>query len=318
MSSRSRSASCSRGASRGASRLAEATQRVGAGDLRSRCRRAASDEVGELTRAFNDMVRDLRESRERIDVPAAHRRVAGVRAPARARDQEPAHADPARGAGAAPQRTRATTRAYGSARSTTRSRSSRRRSRRCAGSSASSARSRSSRRRRSRRRTSATSCATRRARSRTSEWARRRIDGGDPRRGRVERIPVRIDTMMLKRCVDNLVQQRGAGGARARRGEGRVVASAPTRRRGARCSRCETTGPACRRARARASSTLTTRRRRGHRARARDREEGRARAPRRRRVRRGAGGRGAVFRIRLPRRDRPTRRKSSKSRSAIS
>lgn len=47
--------------------LAEATRLVGAGDLTVVVPTDARDEVGELTRAFNDMVRDLRESRERID-----------------------------------------------------------------------------------------------------------------------------------------------------------------------------------------------------------------------------------------------------------
>lgn len=47
--------------------LADATEKVGAGDLTVQVPTDARDEVGELTRAFNDMVRDLRESRERID-----------------------------------------------------------------------------------------------------------------------------------------------------------------------------------------------------------------------------------------------------------
>jgi two-component system, NtrC family, nitrogen regulation sensor histidine kinase NtrY len=47
--------------------LAEAAREVGAGDLDVVVATDARDEVGELTRAFNEMVRDLRESRERID-----------------------------------------------------------------------------------------------------------------------------------------------------------------------------------------------------------------------------------------------------------
>jgi two-component system nitrogen regulation sensor histidine kinase NtrY len=47
--------------------LAQATERVGRGDLNVNVPAAALDEVGELTRAFNAMVRDMRESRERID-----------------------------------------------------------------------------------------------------------------------------------------------------------------------------------------------------------------------------------------------------------
>ncbi|MCG8557002.1 MAG: ATP-binding protein [Proteobacteria bacterium] len=47
--------------------LAEATTRVGAGDLTVEVPTDAKDEIGELTRDFNLMVRDLRLSRERIE-----------------------------------------------------------------------------------------------------------------------------------------------------------------------------------------------------------------------------------------------------------
>ncbi len=47
--------------------LAEATQRVGAGDLNVSVPVNDDDEVGDLTRAFNGMVRDMRESRDRIE-----------------------------------------------------------------------------------------------------------------------------------------------------------------------------------------------------------------------------------------------------------
>jgi nitrogen fixation/metabolism regulation signal transduction histidine kinase len=47
--------------------LVAATARVGRGDLRTSLPVDDQDEVGELTRAFNRMVRDLRESRDRID-----------------------------------------------------------------------------------------------------------------------------------------------------------------------------------------------------------------------------------------------------------
>jgi two-component system, NtrC family, nitrogen regulation sensor histidine kinase NtrY len=47
--------------------LAEATARVGAGDLSVSVPVNDDDEVGDLTRAFNGMVRDMRESRERIE-----------------------------------------------------------------------------------------------------------------------------------------------------------------------------------------------------------------------------------------------------------
>ena len=47
--------------------LADATVRVGQGDLAVTVPDDDDDEIGELTRAFNRMVSDLRESRERID-----------------------------------------------------------------------------------------------------------------------------------------------------------------------------------------------------------------------------------------------------------
>ncbi|HJL16543.1 MAG TPA: ATP-binding protein [Sandaracinaceae bacterium LLY-WYZ-13_1] len=47
--------------------LAEATERVGRGDLSVEVRSDGKDEVAELTRAFNAMVRDIRESRDRIE-----------------------------------------------------------------------------------------------------------------------------------------------------------------------------------------------------------------------------------------------------------
>lgn len=47
--------------------LAAATARVGAGDLAVSVPTDSSDEVGELTRAFNAMVEDLRSSRDRIE-----------------------------------------------------------------------------------------------------------------------------------------------------------------------------------------------------------------------------------------------------------
>jgi nitrogen fixation/metabolism regulation signal transduction histidine kinase len=47
--------------------LAEATERVGRGDLSVEVATDGRDEVAELTRAFNAMVRDIRESRDRIE-----------------------------------------------------------------------------------------------------------------------------------------------------------------------------------------------------------------------------------------------------------
>ncbi|GAB5543449.1 MAG: hypothetical protein SangKO_032090 [Sandaracinaceae bacterium] len=47
--------------------LAEATERVGRGDLAVQVPLDGRDEVAELTRAFNAMVRDIRESRDRIE-----------------------------------------------------------------------------------------------------------------------------------------------------------------------------------------------------------------------------------------------------------
>jgi nitrogen fixation/metabolism regulation signal transduction histidine kinase len=57
----------SRRVTRRVAQLAQATARVGAGDLTASVPDDDSDEVGELSRAFNDMVRDMRESRERIE-----------------------------------------------------------------------------------------------------------------------------------------------------------------------------------------------------------------------------------------------------------
>lgn len=47
--------------------LAEASRRVGAGDFTVTVPTGANDEVTELTQAFNDMVRDIRDSRTRIE-----------------------------------------------------------------------------------------------------------------------------------------------------------------------------------------------------------------------------------------------------------
>ncbi|MDD9933924.1 MAG: ATP-binding protein [Myxococcales bacterium] len=47
--------------------LAEATEKVGAGDLTVQVPTDARDEIGDLTHAFNAMVRDIRESRGRIE-----------------------------------------------------------------------------------------------------------------------------------------------------------------------------------------------------------------------------------------------------------
>ena len=47
--------------------IADATKRVGAGDLSVELVVEGRDEVGELTRAFNQMVRDMRGSRDRIE-----------------------------------------------------------------------------------------------------------------------------------------------------------------------------------------------------------------------------------------------------------
>lgn len=47
--------------------LADATERVGRGDLSVEVSSDGRDEIAELTRAFNAMVRDIRESRDRIE-----------------------------------------------------------------------------------------------------------------------------------------------------------------------------------------------------------------------------------------------------------
>jgi signal transduction histidine kinase len=57
----------SRRVTRRVAQLALATARVGGGDLTVSVPDDDSDEVGELSRAFNAMVRDMRESRERIE-----------------------------------------------------------------------------------------------------------------------------------------------------------------------------------------------------------------------------------------------------------
>lgn len=59
--------SLARRVTRRVSELADATQRLGSGDLSVSVPVEAADEVSDLTRAFNDMVRDMRESRTRIE-----------------------------------------------------------------------------------------------------------------------------------------------------------------------------------------------------------------------------------------------------------
>jgi nitrogen fixation/metabolism regulation signal transduction histidine kinase len=57
----------SRRVTRRISLLADATRRVGGGDLEVQVPTDLRDEIGELTRDFNEMVRDIRESRGRIE-----------------------------------------------------------------------------------------------------------------------------------------------------------------------------------------------------------------------------------------------------------
>ncbi len=57
----------SRRVTRRVTSLAKATQRVGAGDLTVTLPTGSYDEVHELTHAFNAMVRDLRDSRQRVE-----------------------------------------------------------------------------------------------------------------------------------------------------------------------------------------------------------------------------------------------------------
>ena len=61
---------------------------------------AGTDELDDLGRAFDRMVAELGEARSRLGLHAEGVGVAGGGAAARARDQEPAHPDPARGSGA--------------------------------------------------------------------------------------------------------------------------------------------------------------------------------------------------------------------------
>lgn len=60
-------AALSRRVTRRVAELAEATGRVGAGDLSVQVPTSGEDEIGELTRAFNAMVRDIHDSRDRIE-----------------------------------------------------------------------------------------------------------------------------------------------------------------------------------------------------------------------------------------------------------
>ena len=57
----------SRRVTRRVTALADASRKVGAGDLTVSLPTSATDEVTELTQAFNDMVRDLRDSQTRIE-----------------------------------------------------------------------------------------------------------------------------------------------------------------------------------------------------------------------------------------------------------
>jgi signal transduction histidine kinase len=57
----------SRRVTRRVAQLADATAQVGAGDLNVNVPTDDRDEVGDLTRAFNTMVRDMRDSRDRIE-----------------------------------------------------------------------------------------------------------------------------------------------------------------------------------------------------------------------------------------------------------
>lgn len=57
----------SRRVTRRVAQLADATAKLGAGDLNVHVPDDDRDEVGDLTRAFNTMVRDMRESRDRIE-----------------------------------------------------------------------------------------------------------------------------------------------------------------------------------------------------------------------------------------------------------
>mgnify|MGYP001149863115 CR=1 FL=1 len=57
----------SRRVTRRVNMLVDATARVGSGDLSVELPADSRDEIGDLTRAFNEMVRDIRESRNRIE-----------------------------------------------------------------------------------------------------------------------------------------------------------------------------------------------------------------------------------------------------------
>ena len=264
-----------RGITRRINRLADAINEVAAGNLDVRV------PVTGVRRA--DRARARLQPHARRDaavarahrVPAAHRRVAGDGAAPGARDQEPAHAHPARGAGVPPQVRAATTRA--SARcSTRRSRSSRRRSARCGASSGTSRASRACPHAELR------EASLRELPARVLRAARaprrRALRGGRggrhrrPRRRRALGGAGRVDPRghrpadAAARAREPRAQRRG-GHPRRPAGEGRRAARARGRaRRGdpttAWTSSSRTTAPACPRRRASASSTRTSRRRR--------------------------------------------------------
>ena len=82
--------------------LRRAAMAVGAGRLRSRLPEQRADEFGELFTVFNRMVRRLRRCAREGGADRAGARVGRDGAAGRARDQEPAHADPARRPAPAP------------------------------------------------------------------------------------------------------------------------------------------------------------------------------------------------------------------------
>ncbi len=80
--------------------LSDAARRVGEGDLTVRVAPRGSDELDDLGRAFDRMVAELVGGALAPRLHAEAGRLAGGGATPGARDQEPAHADPARRAGA--------------------------------------------------------------------------------------------------------------------------------------------------------------------------------------------------------------------------
>ena len=88
-----------RGTTRRINRLANAINQLATGNLDVRVPVTGSDELTDLARVFNRMLGEVQQSRARIGVPAANRRVARNGAAPGPRNQKSAHTDSARCSG---------------------------------------------------------------------------------------------------------------------------------------------------------------------------------------------------------------------------